>query len=62
MFRDPFQIAQAFKEFRSNFHGDPKKEVERLISEGRITQAQLEELSRMAKEVQDLLKCTNGHL
>lgn len=62
MFTNPFEIVKAFNEFRANFRGNPQQEVEKLVQEGKITRGQLEQLSKMANEVQAMLNMTNDHL
>ncbi len=39
------------KQFRSNFQGNPKAEVERLLQTGQMTQAQFNQLSQMAQQM-----------
>lgn len=47
-------IAQ-FEQFKKNFTGDPKQQVEQLLSSGRMTQEQFNRLSQMATQFQSLL-------
>lgn len=49
------QMLQQFKQFKSSFQGDPKKEVERLLQSGRINQQQLNQLQEMARQFQNLM-------
>ena len=35
------QMVQQFQQFKANFHGDPKAEVEKLLQSGKLSQAQL---------------------
>lgn len=52
----PFQlILQQFNQFRQNFHGDPQKEVEKLLQSGRMSQQQLNQLQQAAQIFQPLL-------
>ena len=44
------QMVQQFQQFKANFHGDPKAEVEKL------SQAQLNQLQQMAKQFQSLMQ------
>ncbi len=52
----PFQlILQQFNQFRQNFHGDPQKEVEKLLQSGKMSQQQLNQLQQAAQIFQPLL-------
>ena len=50
------RMMQQFQQFKANFHGDPKAEVEKLLQSGRLNQQQLNQLQEMAKQFQGLLK------
>ena len=47
---------QQFQQFKANFHGDPKAEVEKLLQSGKLSQAQLNQLQQMAKQFQSLMQ------
>lgn len=32
------QMVQQFQQFKANFHGDPKAEVEKLLQSGKLSQ------------------------
>lgn len=49
------QMMQQFQQFKANFHGDPKAEVEKLLQSGRLNQQQLNQLQQMAKQFKQLL-------
>lgn len=49
------RMAQQFQQFKANFKGDPKAEVEKLLQSGKISQSQLDQLQAMAKQFQSLL-------
>ena len=51
-FQNPIMMIQQFNQFRNQFQGDPQKEVQKLIAEGKINQAQLNELQKMATDFQ----------
>lgn len=51
----PMNMVQAFQQFASSFQGDPKAEVEKLLTSGRIDQNQLNQLQNTAKQFQSLL-------
>lgn len=50
------QMVQQFNQFKANFKGDPKAEVERLMQSGKLSQAQLNQLQQMAKQFQSLIQ------
>ena len=50
------QMMQQFQQFRANFQGDPKKEVEKLLQSGQMSQQQLNQLQAMAQQFQSFLK------
>ena len=51
-----FQMMQQFQQFKANFHGDPKAEVEKLLQSGKLNQQQLNQLQQMAKQFQSLMR------
>lgn len=51
----PMGMIQKFNEFKNSFQGDPKAEVEKLISSGKINQQQLNQLQVMAQQFQQML-------
>lgn len=55
MFQNPMQMISQFNQFRASFTGDPKAEVQKLLTSGRITQAQLNQLQGMATQFQQML-------
>lgn len=55
MFQNPMQMISQFNQFKSNFRGDPKAEVQRLLASGKISQAQLNQLQSMASQFQQML-------
>lgn len=50
------QIMQQFQQFRAEFQGDPKAEVEKLLQSGKMSQAQLDQLQGMARQFQQFMK------
>lgn len=50
------QMMQQFQQFRANFQGDPKKEVEKLLQSGQMSQQQLNQLQAMAQQFYGFLK------
>lgn len=49
------QMMQQFQQFRANFQGDPKAEVEKLMQSGKMNQSQLNQLQNMARQFQQLM-------
>ena len=47
---------QMVQQFKANFQGDPKAEVEKLLQSGKLTQQQLNQLQQMAKQFQSLME------
>ena len=52
----PMQMIQQFMQFKQNFKGDPKAEVEKMLRPGRISQQQLNQVQQMAGQFQNLRK------
>lgn len=52
----PMQMIQQFMQFRQNFKGDPKAEVQKMLQSGRISQQQLNQVQQMAGQFQHMLK------
>jgi len=50
------QMIQQFMQFRQNFKGDPKAEVEKMLQSGKISQQQLNQVQQMAGQFQHMLK------
>lgn len=50
------QMMQQFQQFRNNFQGDPKQEVEKLLQSGKMSQQQLNQLQAMAQQFKSFLK------
>ncbi len=55
-FQNPMQMLQQFNQFRQNFQGDPKAEVEKLLQSGQLNQQQLNQLQQMAQVFQRTFK------
>lgn len=51
----PIGMMQAFQQFKQSFQGDPKAEVQKLLTSGRLNQSQLNQLQAMAKQFQSML-------
>ena len=52
----PMQMIQRFMQFKQNFKGDPKAEVQKMLQSGKISQQQLNQVQQMAGQFQNLLK------
>ena len=52
----PMQMIQQFMQFKQNFKGDPKAEVEKMLQSGKIYQQQLNQVQQMAGQFQHMLK------
>jgi hypothetical protein len=44
-------IIQQVKEFRNNFKGNPRDEVQRLLNSGQMSQQQFNQFSQIAQQV-----------
>ena len=53
---EPMQMIQQFMQFKQNFKGDPKAEVQKMLQSGKISQQQLNQVQQMAGQFQNLLK------
>jgi hypothetical protein len=49
-----FNLFKQFQEFRRNFKGDPKQQVQELLNSGQMTQEQLEQCEETAKWFQSM--------
>jgi hypothetical protein len=45
------QLAQQARDFRKQFTGNPRKEVERLLQTGQMSQSQFNQYSQIAQQV-----------
>ena len=52
----PIQMMQQFMQFKQNFKGNPKEEVQRMLQSGKISQQQLNQVQQMAGQFQHMLK------
>ena len=52
----PMQMIQQFMQFKQNFKGDPKEEVQKMLRSGKISQQQLNQVQQMAGQFQHMLK------
>lgn len=47
-------IFQQFQQFKSNFHGDPRQQVQQLLNSGKITQEQYNAAVQKAQMLQKM--------
>ena len=52
----PMQMIQQFIQFKQNFKGDPKEEIQKMLQSGKSSQQQLNQVQQMAGQFQSLLK------
>lgn len=50
------QLIQDARDFKQNFKGNPRQEVERLMRSGQMSQADFNRLSQMANRIVGLMK------
>ena len=54
--QNPIQnIIDEIQNFKQMFKGDPKKEVEKLMQSGKMSQQQFNQLSQMANQILSIL-------
>lgn len=51
----PMNMIQQFHQFRQNFKGNPREEVEKLLNSGRMNQQQLNQLQGMAQQFMQMM-------
>lgn len=50
------QMMQQFQQFKANFKGDPRAEVEKLLQSGAMSQQELNQLQGMAQQFGQLFR------
>lgn len=48
-------MLQKFMQFKETFAGDPKQQVQQLLSSGQMSQEQFNQLSQVAKQLEGVL-------
>ena len=48
-------LIQQFQQFKKNFKGDPKQQVQDLLNSGKMTQDQLDQCTSMAQSLKNIL-------
>jgi hypothetical protein len=49
------QFVSNFNNFRNNFQGDPKAQVQALLNSGQMTQEQFQQISQMANQLYSII-------
>lgn len=49
-------LLQKFRQFKSQFQGDPQQKVQELLNSGQMSQAQFNQLSQMAQQFKGFFK------
>ena len=49
-------LLSKFRQFKSQFQGDPQQKVQELLNSGKMTQAQFNQLAQMAEQFKGILK------
>lgn len=55
-FGNIFNLINQYNQFKNNFQGDPKTQVQQLLNSGQMSQEQLNQLQSWAKQLQSILK------
>ena len=48
-------LIQQFQNFKRNFKGDPRQQVQELLNSGKMTQEQLDQCTSIAQSLQNIL-------
>lgn len=54
------RLQQDFEVFRRNFRGDPKEQVQQMLRNGTMTQAQFDELAKQTNQIMAIFNGSNG--
>lgn len=49
-------IVEQFREFKSQFKGNPQAEIDRLVREGKVTKQQVNEATQLASMLKSMIK------
>lgn len=49
-------MIQQFQQFKNNFRGDPRQQVQQLLNSGRVSQQQYNQAVQMANMLQKMIK------
>ena len=53
-----FNMINQFNQFKKNFNGDPRQQIQQLLDSGQMSQQQFNQLSQMATQFQNMMR---GH-
>ena len=53
-------MIQQFMQFRQNYNGDPKAQIQQMLNSGQITQSQYNQAVQIAQQIQAMLM-PSGH-
>ena len=48
-------MLQRLMQFKSNFHGDARQQVQQLLNSGKISQSQYDQAYQMASQIQKMM-------
>lgn len=48
-------MLQQFMQFRNNFRGDARSQVQQMLNSGRVSQAQYDQAVRMANQIRNMM-------
>lgn len=48
-------MLQQLMQFRNNFKGDPRQQVQQLLNSGRVSQSQYDQAVQMANQIQKMM-------
>ena len=54
-FRNLTNLISQFNNFKQNFQGDPKQQVQNMLNSGQMSQSQFNQLAQLANQFQSLL-------
>lgn len=54
-FANMIQTMQQFRQFKENFQGDPKEQVQQMLNSGQITQEQLNQIMPIAQQMYGMI-------
>ena len=54
-FANMIQTIQQFRQFKENFQGDPKEQVQQMLNSGQITQEQLNQIMPIAQQMYGMM-------
>lgn len=48
-------VIQRFQQFRQQFNGDPRQQIQQMLNSGRISQSQYNQAVQMAQQLQRMM-------